>query len=184
MRGIPNALTLLRVLLIPVFLYYTFSPQGSIAIALIIFAVASFTDFLDGYLARRMKVISNFGKLMDPLADKLLVLSALAGLTWLPPFRLHIAIFCVILVRELAITILREIYKKKGIIVPADKLGKIKTLMQMSGIIAAYALWAWHDPIPSELITIIAIWFWLVAGITLSSGLNYLIGVKLPREES
>ncbi|MDZ4182769.1 MAG: CDP-diacylglycerol--glycerol-3-phosphate 3-phosphatidyltransferase, partial [Candidatus Cloacimonadaceae bacterium] len=143
-----------------------------------------FTDFLDGYLARKMNVISNFGKLMDPLADRLLVLSALAGMTWLLPYRLHLAIVLIILARELAITILREIYKQKGIIVPADKLGKIKTVMQMTGIIVAYALWAWHPNIPASLITLISIWFWVVAGITLYSGMNYLIGAKPQGEVS
>lgn len=176
MRSIPNLLTLLRVLLIPVFIWFVFfgSGENRIAIAVLVFAVASFTDFWDGYLARKWNVISDFGKIADPLADKLLVLSALAGLCWLPPFLLSKAIFWVIAVRELAITILREIYKRRGIIIPADKLGKLKTVLQMSGIIVAYALWVWLPTISAPLVLAANVWFGLVAALTLYSGLNYI----------
>jgi CDP-diacylglycerol--glycerol-3-phosphate 3-phosphatidyltransferase len=152
-----------------------------VLLSLIIFVVASFTDYLDGMLARRFKVISNFGKIMDPLADKLIVLSALAGLCWLPPFYLSKAIFVIILCRELVITILREVYQRKGIVVAADKLGKLKTVMQMLGIIAAFIIWIAVIPIPASVNLIITIWFWIVAAITLASGLNYL-KVLSPKE--
>ena len=80
MKHIPNILTMLRILLIPFFIYYFINE--SFMVAFIIFIVASVTDFFDGYLARKFQVISNFGKIMDPLADKLLVLSALALLSF------------------------------------------------------------------------------------------------------
>jgi len=183
-RQIPNILTVIRFLLVPLFLYFVFISQSynRISIALAIFIVASFTDYLDGMLARRMNVISDFGKIMDPLADKLLVLSALTGLCWLPPFRLPQIIFYVILLRELLITILREIYQKKGIVIAADKLGKLKTVMQMLGIIAAYAMWAFMTSIATSLVLIISLWFWLVVAITLISGLNYFL-VLFPRRK-
>ena len=113
MKNIPNILTIGRILLIPVFLWLVFA-RDAIASALLVFVVAALTDWLDGWLARKWQVISDFGKIADPLADKLLVLSALAALTWLPPYRLWLPIFIVIALRELVITILREIYKKIG----------------------------------------------------------------------
>jgi CDP-diacylglycerol--glycerol-3-phosphate 3-phosphatidyltransferase len=176
MHRIPNLLTLFRIVLIPVFLWLVFlsAAPGRIAIALIVFAVASLTDFLDGYLARKWNVISDFGKIADPLADKLLVLSALAGLCWLEPFRLSQLIFFAIAARELGITLLREIHKRRGVIMPADKLGKLKTVLQMSGIVIAYALWAWLPRLSLPLLAAVNAWYVLMAAITIYSGLNYL----------
>lgn len=175
-KHIPNALTLLRFLLVPVFLFMMFiyrGPNGSL-FGLIIFALASLTDYVDGYLARKWKVISDFGKIMDPLADKLLVLTALAALCLLPPFRLNILIFVIILIREAGITILREIFQNRGVVVPADNLGKLKTVMQMFGIIFALVIWAFLPSVSPGLRAGVEIWFWLVVAITLISGLNYL----------
>jgi len=118
-------------------------------------------------------VISDFGKIADPLADKLLVLSALAALTWLEPFKLFILIFIVIAFREVLITILREVYKKRGIIVPADKLGKWKTFLQMTGIIASFALWAWLPIVTPVYVYAAHAWFAVVAILTIYSGLGY-----------
>ncbi len=176
MRHLPNLLTLLRVLLIPVFVWLAFfrGTQADIAWALLVFAVASFTDFLDGYLARKWNVITDFGKIADPLADKLLVLAALAALTWLLPFRLPVWIFAVIAARELVVTVMREVYKARGIIIPADKLGKWKTFLQMLGIILCFALWAWLPAISSGIRIAAVAWFGLVAALTVYSGLAYL----------
>ncbi len=174
---IPNALTILRFLMVPAFLFYLFVSLDAnrVLISLILFMIASFTDYLDGMLARKMNVISDFGKIMDPLADKLLVLSALAGLCWLPPFHFSKAIFFIVLVRELLITILREIFQRRGVIVAADKLGKLKTVMQMLGIIGAFAAWTYFGSPSVKLIWGFELWFWLVAVITLASGLNYTL---------
>ncbi|NLK49589.1 MAG: CDP-diacylglycerol--glycerol-3-phosphate 3-phosphatidyltransferase [Candidatus Cloacimonetes bacterium] len=169
---LPNILTMARIVAIPFFVWMVVTEN--ITAALFIFAAAALTDWLDGFLARRWQVVSNFGKIMDPLADKLLVLAALAGITWSSPFRLCAAIFFIILIRELVITILREVYKKRGIIVAADKLGKLKTVMQMTGLVAAYTLWAWVSDIPAAVTRGLEIWFWAVAAITVISGLNYL----------
>lgn len=175
-KYIPNALTILRILLVPVFLYAMFlCPRAQAPLySLIIFVVASLTDYIDGALARAWNVISDFGKIMDPLADKLLVLSALAGLCWLEPFSLNPLIFWVILIREAGITILREVFQKRGIVVAAGKLGKLKTVMQMAGIIFALAAWTFLPRIGSGLKLGISLWFWLVAIITIISGLNYI----------
>lgn len=181
-RNLPNALTILRFLLVPVFLYFLFVSLHDKRnwYALTVFVVASITDYLDGMLARKYNVISDFGKIMDPLADKLLVLSALFGLCWLPPFNLSKIIFLIIFARELLVTILREVYQRRGIVVAADKLGKIKTVMQMLGIIAAFVFWATAVEISPTVILTISIWFWLVAAITVISGINYL---RIPRRK-
>ena len=175
-KYIPNTLTILRILLVPLFLYALFIlPEGMKApYSLIFFVLASLTDYIDGTLARAWNVVSDFGKIMDPLADKLLVLSALAGLTWLPPFSLHPLIFIVIFVREVGITILREVFQKRGIVVAAGKLGKIKTVMQMGGIILALACWTFLPRISSGLRLGVSLWFWLVSIVTIISGLNYI----------
>lgn len=189
MRNLPNLLTLLRVLLIPVFAWLVFfsAVPNRVAWALLVFAAASFTDWLDGHLARKWQVISDFGKIADPLADKLLVLSALAALTWLDPYRLVWPIFALIALRELGITILREVYKRRGIIMPADKLGKLKTVLQMAGIILALALWAWKPGAAASAAarTAAHLWFGAVTLLTLASGLNYLRPNKFtPAEEA
>mgnify|MGYP001361137662 CR=1 FL=1 len=175
-KHIPNILTIIRFLLVPVFLYYVIINEAAnhISIAFIVFVLASFTDYLDGMLARKYKVISDFGKIMDPLADKLLVLSALGCISWLHPYYLPKLIFFIILARELLVTILREIYQKKGIVLAADKLGKLKTVMQMAGIIFAYFCWAYLGTVSKAIITLVIAWFWLVVLITLISGINYI----------
>lgn len=175
-KKIPNALTILRMLLVPLFIWLLFFARqdSASAWALAIFVIASVTDYFDGYLARKWDVISDFGKIMDPLADKLLVLSALIGLTLLPPFKLHPAIFILIFLREVLISILREIAKKRGLVIAAGIWGKLKTVMQMLGIIAALALPVVLSPLPAYLVPGIRLWFWLVVLITLFSGINYL----------
>jgi CDP-diacylglycerol--glycerol-3-phosphate 3-phosphatidyltransferase len=175
-KHIPNILTMIRFMIVPLFVYSIFVMDRAYAAyySLIFFVVASITDYIDGTLARRWNVVSDFGKIMDPLADKVLVLSALAGLVWMPPYRLSPAIFFIILIREAGITFLREVYQRKGIVVAADKLGKLKTVMQMTGIIFALAAWAYLPEISNALRMGVSIWFWLVVGITLLSGINYL----------
>ncbi len=175
-RNIPNLLTSLRMVIVPFFVWLLFWPplQYNVCIALALFVIGSFTDFLDGYLARKHNIISDFGKIMDPLADKFLVLSAIAGITFLPPINLPPAIFYIILVREVLISVMREIYKKKNIIIPADKLGKIKTVMQMAGIIISLLIWIiWPNP-AAVVLSLIEAWFWTVAIITVVSGMGYI----------
>ncbi|HNQ42889.1 MAG TPA: CDP-diacylglycerol--glycerol-3-phosphate 3-phosphatidyltransferase [Candidatus Cloacimonadota bacterium] len=175
-KQIPNALTILRFLMVPVFMYFLFVsrvPQR-VMISLIIFVLAALTDYVDGTLARKWEVVSDFGKIMDPLADKFLVLTALAALCWLPPYNLNVVIFFVILARELLITILREVYQQRGIVVAADSLGKLKTVMQMFGVIFALTAWAFMPSVSDNLRKGVNIWFWLVAVITVASGFNYL----------
>jgi CDP-diacylglycerol--glycerol-3-phosphate 3-phosphatidyltransferase len=131
-KNLPNGLTVLRVLLIPVFIVLLM--RGHELIAAIIFAIASLTDALDGYLARKFDLISNFGKLMDPLADKLLVVSAFAcfvELGFVPAW-----ILIVILAREFTITGLRSVAAAEGVVIAAGASGKLKTLFQMLSVLA------------------------------------------------
>ncbi|HOQ16252.1 MAG: CDP-diacylglycerol--glycerol-3-phosphate 3-phosphatidyltransferase [Epulopiscium sp.] len=135
--NLPNKLTILRVIMIPLFLLILLTnwlpdPQKRI-IAVIIFALASFTDYLDGYIARKNNLVTNFGKFMDPLADKLLVTSALISLVELGDLSAWIAIL--IISREFIITGFRLIAASDGIVIAASWWGKIKTVSQMLMII-------------------------------------------------
>ncbi|GJL62533.1 MAG: CDP-diacylglycerol--glycerol-3-phosphate 3-phosphatidyltransferase [Nitrospirales bacterium] len=133
--NLPNSLTLSRILLIPVFVYLFSDPteERTIAAALV-FAIAALTDLLDGYVARRRGQITNLGKLLDPVADKLLVA---AGLVLLVQFqRVEVWLVIAIIAREIIVTGARAVAAREGFIVAADSLGKVKVVSQISGIIA------------------------------------------------
>ncbi len=125
----PNKLTLLRVLLIPFFVWAMY--VGQVAIALIIFVIASVTDALDGHLARKHNLVTNFGKFMDPIADKLLVMSALLMLVE----RIGVIFIIIMLGREFVISGFRLVASDAGIVIAAGKSGKLKTIVQMVMIV-------------------------------------------------
>lgn len=133
--NLPNKLTLLRVAMIPLFVYLMLGLpiEKGFLFAATLFAVASFTDFLDGYIARRDNLVTDFGKLMDPLADKLLVTSALIGMVALG-IAPAVAII-IILSREFTVTSIRLVAAGGGRVIAADKWGKFKTVSQMLWII-------------------------------------------------
>ena len=134
--NLPNKLTILRVCMVPPFVFFMladFVPHRFL-FALILFCAASYTDHLDGKIARRDNLITNFGKLMDPLADKILVISALICLV-----KLDLAsTVCVLLImiREFAITSIRLLAVEQGRVIAANNWGKLKTISQMVAIIA------------------------------------------------
>ena len=134
--NLPNKLTLLRVILIVPFVGFmllTEFTEWSKWVALVIFCAASITDMLDGYIARRDGLVTNFGKFMDPLADKLLVCSALVCLVSL---RLLPTVVCIIIIaREFAISGFRLVASDNGIVIAAGFWGKLKTISQMFMII-------------------------------------------------
>lgn len=173
-KHIPNVLTLLRICMVPLFVWFAFSSQDAGMLwALLTFVVASLTDWLDGMLARRMNVISNFGKIMDPLADKLLVSAALIMLY----ARLHyisLAVVIIILGREVLISVLREYFARRKVFIAADIWGKLKTVLQMVGIIAAMAYTVIWGPFTNFLHIAFEIYYWLVVAVTLYSGWGYL----------
>jgi len=176
MKHIPNLLTLLRMVFIPFFIYYFI--QDELLVAFSLFIIASVTDYFDGFLARKYEVISNFGKIMDPLADKLLVLSALALLCYGKHGYLSGWIFIIITLREIIITILREIYKKKNIIMAANKWGKLKTVTQMVGLTLSLLVLAVNTNFLAEYSLYLNIYFWAVAIVTILSGFSYLKNIK------
>ncbi|MGN1319331.1 MAG: CDP-diacylglycerol--glycerol-3-phosphate 3-phosphatidyltransferase [Lachnospirales bacterium] len=141
--NLPNKLTILRVILIPVFLcvlLIDFGIDKNIQryIALAIFLISSFTDFLDGYIARKYNLVTNFGKFMDPLADKLLVSSAMIALIGLEGqiVALPSIVVIIIIAREFIITGFRTIAVEKNIVIAAGFWGKLKTVFQMAMIVA------------------------------------------------
>ena len=138
--NLPNKLTILRVLLIPVFLVFVllFEIPHHMVWALIVFALASITDMLDGKIARSQNLVTTFGKFLDPLADKLLVMSALitfAFARWIDPIAVII-----ILSREFMVTGLRLVVAGEGVVVAAGIWGKLKTAFTMIALVAIMAL--------------------------------------------
>ncbi len=160
-----NRLTILRICLIPVFLVcllYDFLPFHNY-IAAGIFVLASFTDWLDGHIARKYQQITNFGKIVDPLADKLLVAAALVALVELGAVSTWVVV--IILSREFIITGIRIAAAAEGVVIAASKWGKIKTTLQMVAILAAL-VFGKHLAVD--------IVMWIAAAVTILSGVDYL----------
>lgn len=141
--NLPNKLTLTRVALIPFFLLFVYLkfPFHYLA-ALFIFSVASVTDALDGHIARKNNLVTNFGKFLDPLADKVLVISALAVFVELDSVRMNAVPFVIIIAREFMVSGLRLISADSGVVVAAGIWGKLKTAFTMVTIIAVL-FWLW-----------------------------------------
>lgn len=169
--NLPNKLTVLRVLLIPVFLFFLIlEPIGALSryAALFIFAVASATDALDGYIARKYNLVTNFGKFMDPLADKLLVSSAMIAMIELG--QLPAVVVIIIIAREFIITGFRLVASDSGIVIAASIWGKVKTITQMAMVL--YLLIGFKG-IVFDLIGNILIWS--ATFFTVLSAVDYLI---------
>lgn len=167
--NLPNALTLLRILLVPVVVVALLeeTPNGD-ALAAAVFALAAATDGLDGYLARSRKEITTFGKLIDPLADKLLITAALISLVSLD--RLAAWVAMVIIAREFAVTGLRGVAAERGVVIQASWLGKAKTVLQIAAVIALIAL---HPaPLWVDLLVYAAV------AMTVVSGVDYFFGFR------
>lgn len=172
--NLPNKLTMARIVMIPLFVIaLLFDNTPGRIIACVLFCVASFTDFLDGYLARKHNLVTNFGKLMDPLADKLLVASAMIVMVQTGDLAAWIVIL--IIAREFAITALRSLAASEGIVVAASNLGKIKTNFQMFGLILLIL-----KPFVIGLIGInLGLWLMYIAlFFTLYSGYDYFAKLK------
>lgn len=131
--NLPNKLTILRIILIPIFVILLLLQNYKI-LPLIIFVVASLTDTIDGYLARKYNLITDFGKFMDPLADKLLVTTAL--ILFIEMGYINAWIVTIIIAREFIISGFRTLAASKGVTIAANKWGKIKTVFQMTLIIS------------------------------------------------
>ena len=166
--NLANKLTMFRVVLIPVFLIVLYADFTYCKyVALLIFAVASFTDFLDGHIARSRNLVTDFGKFMDPLADKVLVMTAM--IVFVAWGQMPAWVFAVVLARELAVSGLRMIAATDGKVIAAAWSGKVKTASTMVCIILMLL------PIPSLLNTVC----WLVILVTtVYSGVEYFIKNK------
>lgn len=167
--NLPNALTMLRILAVPVVVVALLdgTPNGD-TLAAIVFALAAFTDGLDGYIARSRDSITNFGKLMDPLADKLLVTAALVSLVSLGRVQAWVAM--VIIAREFAVTGLRSVAAERGVVMQASWLGKVKTVLQIGAVFALIA----YDPTP----TWVDILVYAAVAMTAISGFDYFFGFR------
>ena len=167
--NLPNVLTVLRILAVPVIVVALLdeTPNGD-ALAAGVFALAALTDGLDGYFARSRNAVTTFGKLMDPLADKLLIVAALVSLVSLD--RLAAWVAMVIIARELAVTGLRAVAAERGIVIAASWLGKVKTILQVAAVFALIAA----DPAPAWVDVLV----YVAVAVTLISGADYFLGLR------
>ena len=167
--NLPNVLTVLRILLVPVLVAALLQEAGGgDALAAIVFALASFTDALDGWIARRRKSVSTFGKLMDPLADKLLITAALVSLVSLNRVSAWVAM--VIIAREFAVTGLRQLAMEHGQVIPASMWGKLKTVFQVAMVLVLITV----DDSPLWVDVLV----WTTTVITVISGADYFFGFR------
>ncbi|SMO70923.1 CDP-diacylglycerol--glycerol-3-phosphate 3-phosphatidyltransferase/cardiolipin synthase [Balnearium lithotrophicum] len=130
-KTVPNLLTFIRILLLPFIVLFTV--KGYFKISLVLFLLSSITDFLDGYIARKSRSVTNLGILLDPIADKLLTSSTLISLAYVKLCDPYSVI--TIVGREEAVTGMRAIAASRGIVIPASKGGKLKTVLIMSSIV-------------------------------------------------
>ncbi|MDO9308795.1 MAG: CDP-diacylglycerol--glycerol-3-phosphate 3-phosphatidyltransferase [Deltaproteobacteria bacterium] len=178
--NIPNILTMMRIAAIPLLAALLMSPSKSSGFwAAAVFAIASITDWLDGYLARRMGIVTVFGKFLDPIADKLIVMAAMVMI--LPFGRVPAWMVLVILGREMIITGLRGIASSEGIVIQASDLGKFKTIFQIVAILGLvlHYDYNWFFGIAHPLLTVnmhnIGMFYlWIATILTIWSGVDYL----------
>ncbi|MBP1552001.1 MAG: CDP-diacylglycerol--glycerol-3-phosphate 3-phosphatidyltransferase [Oscillospiraceae bacterium] len=181
--NLPNKLTLLRFVLVPVFMVFMYLDNPySYLIGLIVFAVASFTDFLDGSIARKYNMVTDFGKFMDPLADKLLTTVALIYLCL--NGMCHEIIICIVLAREFAVSGIRLIAAanpKGSKVIAAGMMGKMKTVLQMFASIfgllamALLSMGAIGAGTYSTMALVTNVAMWIMAVLTVVSGMQYII---------
>jgi CDP-diacylglycerol--glycerol-3-phosphate 3-phosphatidyltransferase len=168
--NLPNVLTLLRILLVPVLVVALLAETANgDLLAAIVFAVASFTDAVDGYLARSRNAITTFGKMMDPIADKLLIIAALVALVSL--HRLAPWVVMVIIARELTVTITRMQAQQQGVVIAANWWGKSKTIVQVAAIFCVIAM---GEPTPAWVDGLV----YGAVAITIISGIDYFFGLR------
>ncbi len=172
--NLANRLTMIRIFLIPVFmlLLLTQIPYGEY-MAAAVFILAALTDSLDGYVARKRKQITKLGKLMDPLADKLLIAAALISLVQMG--RLSAWIATIIIAREFMVTGLRSIAAAEGNVIAASIWGKLKTISQ---IIAIAAIILNNFPFEKIGVPFADIMLWVAVGLTIYSAVDYLYGCR------
>ncbi len=174
--NLPNKLTVVRILLVPFFVLFLLVDSIPLHFvwALLTFAAAAITDFFDGHLARKHNLVTTFGKFLDPLADKVLVLAAMIAFIELG-FASSVVVIIVI-TREFLVTSLRLVAAGDGVVIAAGTSGKIKTASQMGSIVLILLLSAINaiTPLPLDLVLISNVLMWVTGGIAVYSGLEYL----------
>lgn len=188
--NLPNKLTISRVVMIPLFvLFFYLDFTGHYFCSLAVFAIASFTDFLDGYLARKYKLVTNLGKFLDPVADKVLVAAAMIIMLTKPHFFTayldNWALICagccvaVILARELIVSGFRMVAADARVVIAADKVGKFKTVFQMVSLIILLVFAGFEEFFGGTVMQVLnyigLILFAIATLLTVISGTNYLI---------
>ena len=174
--NLPNALTLVRILLVPVLVVaLTVESPGGSTIAAIVFAVAALTDGLDGYIARSRQAVTTFGKVMDPVADKLMIAAALISLVSLD--RLAGWVAMVIIAREFAVSGLRIAAGQQGVVIPASGLGKLKTIVQVVAVLSLIVASDHHDAWVQALV-------YLMVLVTVVSGADYFLNFRRKLEQA
>jgi CDP-diacylglycerol--glycerol-3-phosphate 3-phosphatidyltransferase len=172
--NVPNVLTLLRIVAVPVLVVVLLGAfPGGDAVAAAVFALAAISDGLDGYIARSRGSVTTFGKLLDPLADKLLIVAALVSLVSLD--RLAAWVAMVIISRELAVTGLRTLAAERGVVISASWLGKVKTALQIAAVFALIVV----NPAPVWVDVLV----YAAVAMTVISGVDYFFGLRAMIDE-
>ena len=189
--NLPNKLTIARMIMIPVFiLFFYLNFAGHYFVALAVFAIASFTDLLDGRIARRYNLVTNLGKFLDPIADKVLVSSALIVILTVPSYftaflggwAMIVGGCCVVVIfaRELIVSGFRMVAADAGIVIAADKIGKFKTVAQDISIIMLLLFGGFYEIFGDAVGVQVANYIGLImlaaaAILTVISGINYIV---------
>ena len=189
--NLPNKLTIARMIMIPVFiLFFYLNFAGHYFVALAVFAIASFTDLLDGKIARRYNLVTNLGKFLDPIADKVLVSSALIVILTVPSYftaflggwAMIVGGCCVVVIfaRELIVSGFRMVAADAGIVIAADKIGKFKTVAQDISIIMLLLFGGFYEifggAVGVQVVNYIGLIMLAAAAIlTVISGINYIV---------
>ncbi|MBO5226694.1 MAG: CDP-diacylglycerol--glycerol-3-phosphate 3-phosphatidyltransferase [Ruminococcus sp.] len=181
--NLPNKLTVLRIILVPVFLAFIYIESIPLHFlwAAIIFAIASLTDMLDGKIARKRNLITTFGKFLDPLADKILVIAALAVFVELPEVQMSAIPLVIIITREFMVSGMRLLAAEDGVVIAAGIWGKLKTAFTMAAIVVIllylvvfYDFGAFGDAQEFIHTWVLGGLIWISAALTVISGVVYM----------
>ena len=185
--NIPNSITVFRLILTALFIAAaSFDAPWAYHTALVTFVIAAISDWLDGYLARKLNLVTSLGKLLDPLADKILVAAGFIYLSVHPDINCPVWVTCMIIGREFMVTGLRQIAVEQGKVIAADKLGKWKTTFQLIFVIGSLTHISFTTLDPTNPLVSLLVWIaapqhaiipatlWIATALTLISGYNYI----------
>lgn len=171
--NLPNKLTIARIILVPLLLIMLYNISDKLVMSIlsaVLFLVISFTDLLDGHIARKYNLVTDFGKFLDPLADKILVISTM--IAFIDMGYIHSLAVIIIIIREFLVTSLRLVAASDNLVIAASKLGKLKTVIQM--IVLTVLFFAPQIRLLTT-VPVTEILVWIMVAITVISGGDYLI---------